>query len=152
MTRSTDPLSSDEATYALFKTLSPKPLPANREDDPLAVAEALDRGEASSDLGFLLAPLDPAASAPESLKARAAALAPRQKGESLSVWRRWRMLLAAALTFVGFGSGSYALASTLVGPVEAAETQALSDPLEQSELGIFEAGSDLGLLTYEEPL
>ena len=130
--------------YHLYKKLNldPAALPNPAGDDPMDAAE---RADALGDLAFLSEPLEPRADVPHGLLTRALALGPRPS-PSIHL-RRWRQAWAALLTFVIFGSGSYALASGLARNLSdlAADTNSFN----LNDAGLFEAASDNGFFIYD---
>ena len=131
----------DIKIYHLYKNLKldPATLPDPARDDPMDAAE---QAEALGDLAFLAEPLEPTSDVPKGLLIRAGALTPRPS-PSINL-RRWQQAWAALLTFVIFGSGSYALASGLASDL-AADTNSFN----LNDTGLFETASDNGFFIYD---
>ena len=125
----------DAALYAEFTSLLDA-APADLDlDDLMAVAET---AEAGGDFAFLAQ--TPAASAiPASLITRATALGPRAPApRARTLIPQWILALG---TVLAFGSGSYALASTL-SPIDTSGDWSVEE-------GLYDTAIDGGLFTFE---
>ena len=126
--------------YKIYKTLSPRALPKPDSKaelaDPMVAAEL---AEAGGELAFLTAPPARPGALPAGLLDRALALGPRVRKRPSP----WRQALAALVTFLAFGSGSYALANGL------SVQTSLNDPFTADQAGLFETATDSGFFAYE---
>ena len=131
--------SEDAALYKAYAALL-EGEPADLDhDDLMAKAEAAEQGGA---LAFLSAELALSA-VPPRLLTRAEALAPRHGAVAKrpfwqSLWQQWALALG---TVLAFGSGSYALATTL--SVED------TSRLWSVEDGLFDTATDGGFFAFE---
>lgn len=129
--------------YKIYKTLSPRALPKPDSKaelaDPMVAAEL---AEAGGELAFLTAPPARPGALPAGLLDRALALGPRVRKRP-SPWRQALAALAALVTFLAFGSGSYALANGL------SVQTSLNDPFTADQAGLFETATDSGFFAYE---
>ena len=133
-------------TYALYRRHKAPDLPDVQAADPLHLAELAEQG---GEFAFLSVPPPQGMAAPERLVARALALHARPATRRGAL-ANWRQMAAAVLTFLAFGSGSYALAASLrVSPEVAPLIEQGVDLLATSEADLFTTAHDSGFLSLE---
>ncbi len=133
-------------TYALYRRHKAPDLPDVQAADAMRLAELAEQG---SEFAFLSVPAPKEIAASERLVARALALRPRPAKQG-SAFASWRHMAATVLTFLAFGSGSYALAASLRTLPEAALLiEQGVDPLATSESDLFTTAHDSGFLSLE---